>query len=55
MKNFLNSKWLSFVCAAINLFVAAQCYALENWGLCVLCSAFTLVCGYNFWTQTGEE
>ena len=51
----LNSKWLSFVCAAVNLFFAVQGYALENWGLCALCSVFTLVCGYNFWTQTGEE
>jgi hypothetical protein len=53
--NILQNKWISFACSCLNGFFAVQCYITENWVMFGICSGFALICGYNFWKQTGEE
>ena len=51
----LQSEWVSFACCCLNAFFAFHCYLSASWGMFVLCSVFTVGCGYNFWNRMGEE
>jgi len=52
---FLENKWTSFACCGLNGFFAIQSYATGSWIIFGICSAFTILCGYNFWIRMGEE
>ena len=52
---YLNNKWFSFFCMCVNFYFAGQALVTASWGLFTVCSVFTVLCGYNFWIQMGEE
>ena len=55
MKKYLNNKWFTFACVCFNFYFAAQSFVVGNWLMFTACSVFTVICGYSFWHQMGEE
>ena len=55
MRKYLNSKWFTFFCVCLNFYFAVSSFFLGNWMMFGVCSLFTILCGYSFWYQMGEE
>ena len=53
--NFLNNKWISFVCTCANFVFMSHALADGHMFLAVICAIFMVVCGRNFWNRMGEE
>ena len=46
--NFLSNKWVSLLCAGVNVIFALQSFESESWIIFGLCSAFAVFCFRNF-------
>ena len=53
--NFLNNKWISFVCTCVNFVFMVRAFDSGNFLLALVCAGFMIFCGRNFWLRMGEE